>query len=88
MQSDVEVRVTHVKDSEWKVEFLSWTAQVFDDYNWDHGKSVVVPGFGKINDEDAIRVERAGLARSFLIESDAWQVGDPAIVGPAVVFVN
>ena len=87
VKSTVEVSVRNESGSVWSVSFTRWTAQVFDNYNWDEGKSVVVPGWGEINDEDALRVERAGRARSFLIESVPWQVLDQTIIGPARVSI-
>lgn len=85
VKSVVDVDVKKENGNVWTVTFRKWTAQVFDDYNWDQGKSVDIPGWGEINDEDAIRVEKAGRAKSYRIQSDPWQVTDSSIVGPAKV---
>jgi hypothetical protein len=85
LKSTVDVSVRKDAGNIWSLQFTKWTSQVFDNYNWDVGKSVYVPGWGKIDDIDALRVERAGRAKSFLIESTPWQVTDPTIVGPAKV---
>ncbi len=58
LKSIVEVTVKNESSNVWTVTFTKWTAQVFDDYNWDAGKSVYVPGWGEINDTDALKVER------------------------------
>ncbi len=89
LRSRVEVEVTPdaAAPNTYGVKFLSWESQVFDDYNWDHGKSVVVPGWGRIDDKEALRVERAGRAKSFVIESAWWTVTQPAVVGPATIRV-
>lgn len=39
-----------------------------------------------IQDTDAIRVEQAGRAKSFLIQSIPWQVTDPTILATGQVF--
>jgi hypothetical protein len=85
--STVVVSVQKESPNRWMVSFSKWIAQVKDNYNWDDGKSVYVPGWGEINDADALRVERAGRAKSFLIESEPWQVFDASIIGSATVFV-
>jgi len=85
IKSTVDVAVKKETGNVWTVTFTKWIAQVSDNYNWDEGKSVIVPGWGEINDVDALRVERAGKAKSFLIQSTPWQVTDPSIVGPARV---
>lgn len=89
LRSKVEVEVTpDPKVSKtFNVKILSWQSQAFDDYNWDHGKSVYIPGWGKIDDKEALRVEKAGKAKSYIIESDWWRVTQPTIVGPAQVVV-
>ena len=53
---------------------VSRKSQAFDDHSCDHGRSVYVPGWGEIEDADAIRVEKAGRAKSFKIVSDAWRI--------------
>jgi hypothetical protein len=83
----VNVKPAAGRPNLWDVTFQSWEARILDDYNWDHGKSVYIPGWGKFDDADAIRVERAGHAKSFKIESDPWRVTRTAIVGPAQVRV-
>lgn len=85
VKSIVDVAVRKETGNAWTVTFTKWMAQVLDNYNWDEGKSVVVPGWGEINDADALRVERAGKAKSYLIQSQPWQVLDHSIVGVARV---
>ena len=90
VRSKVEV---HVKPDAndpklYHVQFTSWQSQAFDDYNWDHGKSVNIPGWGKIDDKDALRVEKAGKAKSYLIESDWWVVNNAPVVAPAKIRIE
>lgn len=87
VKSSVEVLVQRKSGNLWDVTFSRCMVQVRDDYNWDQGKSVYVPGWGKIDDVDALRVERAGRVKSFLIESQPWQEHDPTITGPATMSV-
>ena len=87
LRSKVEVAVKpDPQDAKlYHVTFTRWQAQAFDNYNWDHGKSVVVPGWGKIDDKDALRVEKAGKAKSFLVESHWWTVTNQSIIAPAKI---
>jgi len=87
LRSRVEVSVTPTANATntYDVTFESWQSQAYDDYNWDHGKSVYVPGWGRIDDADALRVERAGRARSFVVESQWWTVSSTAVTGPSRV---
>jgi hypothetical protein len=87
LRSKVEVTVTPTKadPKTYDVVFDSWESQAYDDYNWDHGKSVYIPGWGKIDDKEAIRVEKAGKAKSFAVESDWWKVTNTSIAGKAQI---
>lgn len=90
VRSNVEVQVKPDKSDPkiYRATFLSWKSQAFDNYNWDHGKSVYVPGWGKIDDKDALRVEKAGKAKPYLIESQWWVVNNASVVGPAEIRIS
>lgn len=45
----------------------------WDDYDWHAGLSAFVPGFGNVEDADAQRLENAGMAKSFRMESEWTQ---------------
>jgi hypothetical protein len=49
--------------------FQKWIVTYSDNYNWDTGKATAIPGFGVVKDEDIRKLERAGMAKSFLIVS-------------------
>ena len=75
-----------------------------DDCNWDPRKHATVPNpdFGSkapdaiapnqreitVFHANALRVQQAGLATAFRVESEWWEVKDPAIAGRAVVNVS
>jgi hypothetical protein len=84
---DVSVAAVSNQPKTFRVTFLSWKSQVYDNYNWDHGKSVYIPGWGKIDDKEALRVESAGKAKSYQIESQWWQVINPEIIASERVVV-
>jgi hypothetical protein len=87
--------------SKWNVRFDQWRSKVRDEYDWDPTKKISVPNPDyKSNDPKAVtpsedkvtvyhsnakRIERAGLAAPYHLESGEWQVNDQAISGPAVV---
>jgi len=82
--SKVKMKVVAIKADKAKVKFTSWNCRVRDVYNWDEGKSVVYKTF-KIKDDDAIKVEKAGRAKSFNMKSEPWEVKNKSVVGDAVV---
>lgn len=83
--SEVKVKVVKIRGNEADVKFTSWKCTAKDVYNWDKGKSVWVPGIGTIDDEDAIKLEKAGRAKSFKIKSTTWVVKDKDVIKDAVV---
>ena len=85
LRSKVDVSVVKKDATTFEVTFDSWQAQAYDNYNWDHGKSVYIPGWGRIDDKDALRVEAAGKAKSFEIESNWWRVTQPGVLNAAEV---
>ena len=85
LRSKVDISVVKKDAKTFEVTFDSWQAQAYDNYNWDHGKSVYIPGWGRIDDKDALRVEAAGKAKSFEIESGWWRVTQPGVLNTAEV---
>lgn len=88
----------------YNVTFLEWKTKMRDTYDWDPTKHIKVPNpdYGSkekfaISPKDemitvfhrnARRVEMAGLAAPFQVESDEWGVTDSSISGPAVVVIE
>jgi hypothetical protein len=88
----------------WNVRFAEWRSKIKDDYDWDPTKRITVPNPDykskdpkavtpnedkvTVNHSNAKRVERAGLAAPFHLESTDWTVTDQTISGPAVVDVS
>ena len=52
----------------------------WDPYDWHAGLAAYVPGFGSVSDEDALRLEKAGRAMAFLMESEWTQEGKGSYV--------
>jgi hypothetical protein len=83
------------------IKFNGWSAQVRDRYDWDEKKHLTVPNpdFGskapwaveptsktiEVYHKNAGRVERAGLAAPYDVETEPWKVVDQGITGPAEV---
>lgn len=80
------------------MKFISWVCKALDKYHWDPGKHITVPNpdFGSsdkgavapgnkeitIYHSNAVRVEKAGLAKPFDDESEPWVENDPTVMGP------
>jgi hypothetical protein len=86
----------------YDVKFERWICKASDEYHWDPAKHITVPNpdYGSKDKEavaprdreitvyhsNAIRVEKAGLAKSFHDESDPWEEKtDLTVMGPAMV---
>lgn len=84
-----------------KITFTSFKASVIDTYDWDYTEHLKVPNpdFGskepgaiapdqqtvRVYHSNAKRLEDAGLAAPYRLESTPWQVVDPAITGVAEI---
>jgi hypothetical protein len=83
------------------VTFLTWTARVEDRYDWDYDEHLTMPNPdynsklpGAVRPQDdkirvyhknAKRLEDAGLASPYDVESEEWTINDAKITGPATV---
>lgn len=85
------------------VKFERWQSKTCDQYHWDPAKHLTVPnpdynskavGAVAPNEKEitvyhknAIRIEKAGLAKSFYNESEPWDEKDQSVIGSATVTV-
>jgi hypothetical protein len=92
------------KSQMYNVTFDKWTCKASDEYHWDPAKHITVPnpdykskapGAVAPGDEDivvyhsnAIRIEKAALAKAFHDDSEPWDVTDTTIKGPDTVKVS
>lgn len=53
------------------LRFLTWQGEISDDYDWDAGKSTLIPGIGRVTDDEMLAMERAGYGMAYKIKS-AW----------------
>jgi hypothetical protein len=100
--SDVEVTATASGARSYNVRFTKWTCHTTDRYHWNPDKSIKVPNpdYGskepsaiapndksvQVFHKNAIRLEKAGLAKEFENESEPWEERtDLMVVGPATV---
>lgn len=67
----------------YRLRFASWRTDVSDRYDWDPGKATLVPGIGRITDEEMLAMEKAGYGRAFTITSEPAIITNPDIVGDA-----
>jgi hypothetical protein len=79
IRSDVVVSAESIPDSEGGglvFRFEKWECRASDRYNWDLLKSTVIPGIGRVEDEELRTLERHGYGKMFDIESEVWQFDD------------
>lgn len=63
------------------VRFTRWEVQIRDDYNWDPGKSTLIPGVGRVTDDEMRALEMAGYGRAYQIRSEWATITAAAVVG-------
>ena len=84
-----------------RLKFDQFTAQVIDRYDWDYSEHLKVPNFYygskeagalrpdskyiEVHHSNARRLEEAGLAAPYNLQTNQWPVLDAAISGPAVI---
>lgn len=79
IRSDVVVSAESVPESEGGglvFRFEKWECRASDRYNWDLLKSTIIPGIGRVEDEELRTLERHGYGKMFDIESEVWQFDD------------
>jgi hypothetical protein len=83
--SKVKARVDANPDGTLTLKFLEWKTSIKDVYDWDPGKSALVPGVGRITDDEMLALEKAGYGKKFNVTSDVMDIKTPAVVGDAPV---
>lgn len=63
------------------LRFRSWETDISALYNWDTGKSTMIPGVGDVADDELLALERAGSGRAFRITSEVARITDPQVTG-------
>ena len=88
----------------YNVSFDRWTCKASDEYHWNPNKHMTVPNpyYGSkdkgavapgekeitVYHSNAVRIEKAGLAKAFHNESEPWdERTDLTVIGPATVSV-
>lgn len=79
LQSDV---VVHLDAATGTLRIGEWTCSAYDTYDWDAGKSTLIPGFGRVQDDELAALEAAGHGRRFEVETAPFTVDDPALTVP------
>lgn len=101
LRSKVMVKGTPQPDGKIQIEFLSWTAQAKDRYDWNYNEYFTVPNPDyrssqpdavrpqdqsmRVYHRNAQRLERAGLAAPYDLLSNEWPVTDQSLLRPGLV---
>jgi hypothetical protein len=81
IHSRVLVGLIRQAGNRFNLQFQSWETDISDIYNWDPGKSTMIPGMGQVTDDEMLALERAGHGRAFKITSEIARITDPEITG-------
>lgn len=82
VRSVVNVQVA-LEEQRHRLRFVSWKTDLSDRYDWDPGKATLVPGIGKITDEEMLAMERAGYGKSYTIRSDQATITHSGVIADA-----
>ncbi|MFO0907103.1 MAG: hypothetical protein U0794_01840 [Isosphaeraceae bacterium] len=84
VHSAVNVEVV-LEDHRYRIRFVRWVTDISDQYDWDPGKATLIPGVGRITDEEMLALERAGYGKTFAIVSEPAVITHPSVVADAWV---
>lgn len=80
---EAEIEVIDTPEGK-KVIFHSINTNLYDDYNWDEGKSTYVPGVGIVDDAEMRTLEQPnGPAKEYQIRTETWSETEESITGKA-----
>jgi hypothetical protein len=79
IHSRVVVGLIPQPGNRFHLKFRSWETEISAIYNWDPGKSTMIPGVGQVADDELLALERAGYGRAFRITSQVARITDPEI---------
>lgn len=101
LRTEVTVIGSPAPPDKLRIEFTSFIARALDRYDWDPKKHFTVPNpdFGskqpgavkpdtkeiKVYHSNAKRLEQAGLAAPYDLETEPWKVTDKKVVEPAII---
>jgi hypothetical protein len=70
------------------VRFVSWKVEIQDEYDWDQGKSTLIPGMGVVTDDEMLALQRAGYGRNYRITSEWAAITDKVATAPETIRLN
>jgi hypothetical protein len=85
VHSKVVVGVGEGPGPVYPLTFRSWEMNISDRYDWDPGKWTLIPGFGRVSDNELLSLERAGHGRAFAVKSETITISDPTVTAPDTV---
>ena len=69
----------------YRLRLHEWEVQIRDDYDWDPGKTTLIPGIGRVTDDEMLAMERAGHGMAFKVVSDWVTIADDDVTGEATI---
>lgn len=82
VHSRVQVTVVVNESGTQSLRFSLWQTDISDTYDWDAGKSTMIPGVGRVTDDEMAALEKAGHGKKFNVTSERALITNPAVVGP------
>jgi hypothetical protein len=67
------------------VRFVEWKVEILDQYDWDPGKSRLIPGVGRVTDDEMLALERAGYGKAYRVRSEWATITEPSITVEAAL---
>ncbi len=62
-----------------------WGVEISAEYDWDPGRWALIPGIGRVTDEEMHALQTAGFGRRYLVRSEWATITDPEVTAPATL---
>jgi len=62
-----------------------WRVEISDEYDWDPGTWALIPGIGRVTDEEMLALHKAGYGLRYHVRSEWATITDPEVTAPATL---
>ena len=67
------------------IRFDPWGVEILDEYDWDPGTWALIPGIGRVTDEEMLALQKSGYGRRYLVRSEWTTITDPEVTAPVTL---
>jgi len=67
------------------VRFDHWPVEISGEYEWDPGRWALIPGIGRVTDEEMLSLQKSGYGRRYRVRSEWATITDPEVTRPTTI---